>query len=209
MTDKAFIEMTRLLDSLTKGADTLRDLFPGKVTDEVRSNPQFKARWDLLTRAENEVKDLVGLINGCEDWTTDKFKAGEIYRRMRAFVSATVGMPVGISGPFKKVRSSCEKPMEIIPGKYPDLYPPIIRVLLAEPFYQRAIDDGDITPPLTWNKKITDLAFWIDTNIFAKKKKPIFYQVLGSRRNWEQFDCVFRIAGEPVTNKQLRKAISG
>ena len=209
MTYKEFIEMTRLLDSLIKGVDTLRDLFPGKVTDKVRSHPQFEARQYLLTMAENEVKDLVGLIIGCDDWTSDKFKASEIYRRMRAFVSATVEMPVGISGPFKKVRSSCEKPMEIIPGKYPDLYPPIIRVLLAEPFYQQAIDDGDITPPLTWNKKIIDLAFWIDTNIFVKKKNPIIYKVFGSRRNWEQFDCVFRIAGEPVTSKQLRKAITG
>ena len=115
--------MTRLLDSLIKGADTLRDLFPGKVTDDVRSHPQFKARWALLTRAENEVQGLVGLINGCEDWTSDKFQASEIYRMMRGFVSATSGMPVGISYPFKKVRSFCEKPMAIISGPLSSNHP--------------------------------------------------------------------------------------
>ena len=121
MTDKEFIEMTRLLDSLTEGADTLRDLFPGKVTDEVRSNPHFKLRWGLLDQAEKEVKALVVLINECEDWTSNKFQASEILRRMCAFVSATSGMPKGISWPFKFIRSLCVKPMEMIPGRYPDL----------------------------------------------------------------------------------------
>ena len=209
MTDKEFIEITRLLDSLIKGTCTLRDLFPGKVTDKVRSNPQFKARWALLTRAENEVKDLVGLINGCEDWTSDKFKASEIYRMMLGFVSETSGMPVGISGLFKKVRSLCEKPMGIIPGRYPDLYPPIIRDLLADPYYQQSVDHGDITPPFTWNRSLKDLAVWIDNTIDLRK--PAIDQVEGKdgRRNWMMVDGVFRIAGEPVTAKQLRSAIKG
>lgn len=159
-------------------------------------------------RFDRDLETLASIINGCEDWTSDKFKAGEIYRRMRAFVSATVGMPVGISWPFKKVRSLCEKPMEMIPGRYPDLYPPIVRDLLAGPFYQPAIDDGRITPPFTWNRSIIDLAFWLDTNFFAR---PSPYKVEGkeARRNWMQFDCVFRIDGEPVTAKQLRTAIKG
>lgn len=209
MTDKEFIEMTRLLDSLIKGSDTLRDLFPGKVTDEVRSHPQFKARWALLTRAEKEVEDLVGLINGCEDWTSDKFQASEIYRMMRGFVSATSGMPVGISYLFKKVRSLFEKPMAIIPGRFPDLYPPIIRDLLADPYYQQAVDHGDITPPFTWTHSLKELAVWIDNTIDLRK--PAIDQVEGKegRRNWMLVDGVFRIAGEPVTAKQLRTAIKG
>lgn len=205
MTDKEFIEMTRLLDSLIKGADTLRDLFPGKVTDDVRSNPQFKARWALLTRAEKEVEDLVGLINGCEDWTSDKFQASEIYRMMRGFVSATSRMPVGISYPFKKVRSLCEKPMAIIPGKYPDLYPPKVRELMDSPYYKDKIGK-EITPPFTWNGTLIGLATFI--NIAVDLRGPKIYQVDGKnpRRDWTPFDGVFRIDGTPVTSKQLRDA---
>ncbi len=211
MTDKEFIEMTRLLDSLIKGADTLRDLFPGKVTDEVRSHPQFKARWDLLTRAENEVQGLVGLINGCEDWTSDIFKASEIYRMMCGFVSATSGMPVGISYPFKKVRSLCEKPMAIIPGKYPDLYPPFIRALLADELYQKAIDHKQISPPFTWNESIKELAGWLEDTLLLANPKRIIKTKDGPKCciSWEMADCVFLKDGEPITAKQLRTANKG
>ncbi len=225
MTDKEFIEMTRLLDSLIKGADTLRVVFQTKevedkdsairtggifttrvvATDKAKEHPDFKIRYSLLP--DQEIKKLVDLIKGCDDWTSDKFKASEIYRMMRGFVSVTSGMPVGISGLFKDVRSLCRRPMEIIPEKYPNLYPEIIRAIKKSKYYKTAIDDGRITPPLTWTKTLTDLAFWIDKNIF--EKKPAIYKVMGGRRNWTQFDCVFRIAGEPVTAKQLRKAITG
>lgn len=218
--------MMRLLDSLIKSADTLRVVFETKaVEDEERStrtggqfttrdvatkkakeHPLFKWRWPLLDQAEKEAGNLVGLINGCEDWTSNKFTASGIYRKMREFVSATSRMPEGISGPYKRVRSLCAMPIEIIPGTFPDLYPPIIRDMLAGPYYQQAIDEGDITPPFTWNKTIIDLAFWIDRTFFTK---PDYNVVKKDRRNWMQFDCIFCIDGEPVMAKQLRTAIKG
>ncbi len=139
MTDKEFIEMSRLLDSLTDGADTLRVVFEtetvedkdkairtgGEITTRVVSTERAKAHPDYKHRRtmpfDRDLETLASIIQKCDDWTTDKFKASEIYRRMRAFVSATSGMPKGISWPFKFIRSLCVKPMEMIPGRYPDL----------------------------------------------------------------------------------------
>lgn len=205
MTDKEFIEMTRLFESLTKGADNLRDLFPGKVSEKVKSHPLFHARWALLERAEKEVKDLVDFINGCEDWTSDKFKASEIYRMMREFVLSTSDMPQNISWPFMYVRSFCEKPMAIIPGKYPDIYPPKVRELMDSPYYKEKIGK-EITPPFTWNGTRIGLATFI--NIAVDLRGPKIDQVDGKnpRRDWSPFDGVFLIDGTPVTSKQLREA---
>ena len=99
--------------------------------------------------------------------------------------------------------------MSIIPGRFPYIYPPIIRDLLADPYYQQAVDHGDITPPFTWNRSLKELAVWIDNTIDLRK--PAIDQVEGKegRRNWMLVDGVFRIAGEPVTAKQLRTAIKG
>ncbi len=210
MKDSEYIEMTRLFDSLIKRADTLRELFPGKgkVTDKVKSLPLFKSRWWLLDLMEKDAGDLVGLINGCEDWTSNKFTASGIYRKMREFVSATSRMPEGISGPYKRVRSLCATPIEIIPGTFPDLYHPMIRALLAEEFYQIAVDDGRISPPFTWNGRISDLKNFLDENVVWQK--PADYYNMTDKtghRKWEIFDCLFRKPnGDPITAKQLRDA---
>lgn len=141
MTDKAFIEMSSLLDSITELADTLRVVFEtvtvvdldtaiktgGSIifkevsTDRAKAHPEYKHR--RFMRFDRDLETLASIIKNCncDDWTTNKFKAGEIYRRMRAFVSATEEMPKGISWPFKKVRTLCETPMKLIPGTYPDL----------------------------------------------------------------------------------------
>ena len=209
MTDNEFIEMSRLLESLIKGSDTLRVLFPGEVTDKVRSHPLFKARWVLLDQAENEVKDLVGLINGCEDWTTDKFKASEIYRMMRGFVSVTSKMPVGISGLFKDVRSLCQRPMEIIPGAYPDLYPAFVRSLLNDGEYEKAKDFGQIIPPFNWTESIKALASWLDDSLLLANRNRIIKTKEGPKccNDWQSADCIFWKDGEPVTAEQLQNAI--
>ena len=199
--------MSRLLDSLTKGADTLRDLFPGKVTEKVRSHPQFKVRWTLLTRAENEINNLVGFINGCDDWTSDKFKSSEIFRMMFDFLSATSVMPKGISFPFQKVRSLCQERMRIIAGKSLDRHHPKIQELLDGQDYKDMVDSGDITPPFTWNGSIKELANWLDNAIDLRK--PMIDQVDGKeeRRDWMIVDGVFLKDGKPVTAKQLGNAI--
>lgn len=209
MTDKEFIEMTRLFGSLTKGADTLRELFPGKVTDKVRSHPQFKARWGLLDMADNEVKDLVGLIKGCDDWTSSEVKASEIYRMMREFLSATAKMPKGISGMFKRVRSLCETPMFLIADKFPSVYPPAIQAIMASEPYQYAVDKKRITRPLIWNESIKELAGWLDDfALVANPRRIIKKDGLNElENNWELVDCFFWVDGEPVTAKQLGGAI--
>ena len=229
MTDKEFIEMTRLFESLTKGADTLRVVFQkdevedkekairtgGEITtrpittDKAKLHDLFDARWALLDKAQREVEELDGLINGCEDWTSDKFKASEIYRMMREFVSATADMPKGISYPFKSIHSLCGKPMGIIPGKYPDLYPPIIRELMADSYYQIAVNRGDITPPFTWNRSIKELAIWLDETTLLSVAKIDQVEGKEDRRNWMLVDNVFCINGKPITAKQLRSAIKG
>ena len=227
MKDSEYIEMMRLLDSLIKSADTLRVVFETKaVEDEERStrtggqfttrdvttkkakeHPLFKWRMPLLDQAEKEAGNLVGLINGCEDWTSDKYKASGIYQKMRKFVSSTSRMP-GISGTFKKVRSLCLMPMEIIPGRFPDLYHPLVRKLLADEFYQIAIDDGRISPPFTWNESIAELKSFLDNNVVWQK--PADYNMTEKKdgnRKWEVFDCLFRKPnGDPITAKQLRDA---
>lgn len=213
MTDKEFIEMSRLLESLTKRAYTLRELFPGKgkLTDEIKSHPLFVARWGLLTLEEKEVKELIGIINGCEDWTSDKFKASEIYRMMRGFVSVTSGMPDGISGLFKDVRSLCRRPMEIIPEAYPDLYPAFVRTLLNDGEYEKAKDFGRIIPPFTWTESIKELAIWLDETLLLANRNRIIKTKNGPKccNDWGMADCVFWHDGEPVTAKQLRTAIKG
>ena len=257
MTDSEYMEMKRLLDSLTDGADTLRVVFSRKEikvadrmvlsikdekemevrvadalsqgittphlqyyqrmleenpdattlvsSDKAKAHPDFKIRYSLLP--DHDIKALVRIINECTDWTSDKFKASVVYQKMRSFISATSNMPKGISGIYKDVRSRCLELMDLIPGVFRDLYPPQIRELLADQYYQQAVDDGLISPPFTWNLTIIDLAFWIDSNVF--QKKPAYGQVIGGKRNWMLFDCLFRIDGEPVTAKQLRTAIKG
>lgn len=226
MTDSEYMEMKRLLDSLTDGADTLRVVFQTKTvedvnksirtggeittreiaTDKAKAHPDFKIRYSLLP--DHDIKALVRIINECTDWTSDKFKASVMYQKMRSFISATSGMPKGISGIYKTARSKCLELMDLIPGVYPDFYPPILRDLLADPYYQQAVDDGRISPPFTWNRSIIELSVWIDNTIDLRK--PIIDQVEGKeRRNWKLVDCVFRIDGEPVTAKQLRTAIKG
>lgn len=225
MTDSEYMEMSRLLDFLTDGADTLRVVFKthkvddpdmairtgGEITtrevatDQAKAHPDFSRKMFLLP--DQEIKALVRIINECTDWTSDKFKASVVYQKMRSFISATSGMPKRISGMYKDVRSKCLELMDLIPGVFRDLYPPQIRELLADQYYQQAVDDGLISPPFTWNLTIIDLAFWIDSNVF--QKKPAYGQVIGGKRNWMLFDCLFRIDGEPVTAKQLRTAIKG
>lgn len=209
MTDKEFIEMTRLFGSLTKGADTLRELFPGKVTDKVRSHPQFEVRWWLLDMADNEGKDLVGLINGCDDWTSSEVKASEIYRMMREFLSATAKMPKGISGMFKRVRSLCETPTHLILGEYPGIIPEMGKFLESES-YQNAIIHKQITPPFTWNTSIKELAVVLDQSLVIASPFRILKKNDGSQsaeNRWEVVDCVFWKNGEPITAKQLANAL--
>lgn len=259
MTDSEYMEMKRLLDSLTDGANTLRVVFsrekikvadrmvlsikdekemevrvadalsqgitaphlqyyqrmleenPDATTlvssDKAKAHPDFKIRYSLLP--DQDIIALVRIINECTDWTSDKFKASVVYQKMQSFISATSDMPKGISGMYKIARSKCLELMDLIPGVYPDLYPPIIRDLLTDPYYQQAVDHGDIIPPFTWTHSIKELAVWIDNTIDLRK--PAIDQVEGKegRRNWMLVDCVFRIAGEPVTAKQLRIAIKG
>ena len=227
MTDWEYMEMKRLLDSLTDGADTLRVVFQTKTvedvdkairtggeittreiaTDEAKSHPDFKIRYSLLP--DHDIQVLVRIINECTDWTSDKFKASVVYQKMQSFISATSDMPKGISGIYKIARSKCLELMDLIPGVYRDLYPPKIRELLADRHYQQAVDDGLISPPFTWNGKLVELAFFIDKFIDLRGAKP--YNVYGKdgRRDWTPFDCVFTWNGKLVTAKQLRTAIKG
>lgn len=229
MTDKEFIEMSRLLESISKVAGTLRIVFETKTVkdeeestrtggifttrvvakDKAKEHPDFKKRYSLLP--DQEIKKLVDLIKGCDDWTSDKFKASEIYRMMRGFVSATSGMPVGISGLFKDVRSLCRRPMEIIPGAYPDLYPAFVRTLLNDGEYEKAKHFGQIIPPFTWTKSINELAIWLDETLLLANRNRIIKTKNGPKccNDWGMADCVFWHDGEPVTAKQLRTAIKG
>ena len=224
MTDSEFLEMSRLLDSLTKGADTLRVVFSKETvedkelaiitggvlttrdvpTDKAKAHPDFKRKYYLLP--DRKINALVALINGCNDWTSDKYKASALYQKMRAFLSATSNMPKGVSGIYKVARSKCLELMYLIPGIYPDLYPPKVRELLADKYYQQAVDDGRISPPFTWHGKISDLRTFIDNTI--ELRKPAIDQVEGKEghRQWRIFECIFNINGEPVTAKQLRDA---
>lgn len=227
MTDKEFIEMTRLLDVITKNVDTLRVVFQTKevedkdsairtggifttrvvATDKAKEHPDFKIRYSLLP--DQEIKKLVDLIKGCDDWTSDKFKASEIYRMMRGFVSVTSEMPVGISGLFKDVRSLCRRPMEIIPGAYPDLYPAFVRTLLNDGEYEKAKGFGQIIPPFTWTESIKELASWLDDSLLLANRNRIIKTKEGPKccNDWKSADCIFWKDGEPVTAKQLRTAI--
>lgn len=139
MTDSEFLEMSRLLDTLTKGADTLREVFSKKTvedkemairtggvkttrdvfTDEAKAHPDFKRKYFLLPN--REINALVALINGCKDWTSEKHKASALYQKMRAFISASSGMPIGVSTIYNKLRSKCLELMDLIVGRYPDL----------------------------------------------------------------------------------------
>ena len=221
MSDKEYIEMSRLLESITQRANTLRYLFPGKgkLTDEIKSHPQFIARWGLLTLVENEIKELVGLLKGCDDWTSDKIKASEIYRMMRELVSITYKMPIGI-GLFGTVQPLCEKRMEVITQQYPDLYPYIVRKILESKKYQDLVDRGKILKPFTWTgnnlKELADFILSID-DLHSPNR------VIGSEdgffndpddkdntpqeyRNWKLVDRVFRWKGKLVTADQLSNA---
>ena len=139
MTDSEYRDISRLLDSLTKGADTLRVVFSKKTvedkemairtggvittrdvfTDEAKAHPDFKRRYFLLPN--REINALVALINGCDDWTSEKHKASALYKKMRAFISASSGMPIGISDIYKSLPSNCLELMDLIVGRYPDL----------------------------------------------------------------------------------------
>ena len=243
MTDSNYLEMTRLLDSLTKGADTLRVICQTKevedkdkaictvgvkttgcpfncedcitpakairttrtvATDKAKAHPDFKRKYFLLP--DNEINSLVGIINGCNDWTSDKFKATVLFQKMRSFISATSDMPKGVSGMYKMARSKCLELMDLIPGVYPDIYPPKVRELMSSSAYQQAVEDGDITPPFTWNGTHIGLATFINNTVDLRG--PKLDQVSGKnpRRDWTSFDGVFRIDGIPVTSKQLREA---
>ena len=86
-----YIELTRALESLTKGADTLRLLFskveapadpdtlePGEPTtrwvptDQARQHPLFPHRWVMLGVAERTVEDTARLMDQCVDGWTDE-----------------------------------------------------------------------------------------------------------------------------------------
>ena len=99
--------------------------------------------------------------------------------------------------------------MRIIPGRYPDIYPPIIRDLLADSYYQIAVDRGDITPPFTWNRSIKELAVWLDETLLLRVAKIDQVEGKEDRRNWMLVDRIFLKDGKPVTAKQLRTAIKG
>ena len=209
MTDKEFIEMSRLLESLTKRSYTLRDLFPGKgeLTDEIKSHPLFVARWGLHTLEEKEVKELIGIINGCEDWTSDKFKASEIYRMMLEFVSITSRMPVGV-GLFDEIQSLCEKRMEIIAGRHLGRIHPKVREMLSGQDYKDKVKDGDIIPPFTWTSSVKQLAIFLDNAIDLTIPKIDQVDGKEDRRDWSIVDSLFyNKDGQPVTAKQLSNAM--
>ena len=223
MTDSEFLEMSRLLDSLTKGADTLRVVFSKKTvedkvvtSDKAKNHPDFKVRSILLNEAQNDVKALVGLINGCNDWTSSQYKASVLYPKMRAFISATSNMPKGISGlysfvsatsvKYENVRKKVLERIDLIRCSFPDV-DPFIRDLLVHPDYKKAVDYGQISPPFTWNDvTIKNLAVWLDETTLLSK--PETMKVNGRTQNdWMLADCVFRFHGEPVTAEQLRNAM--
>lgn len=132
MRKEDYEQMKRLLDSLTKGAGTLREVFQKKEvkneetgeitfvpTDEAKAHPMFSLRMPLMQ--DKLLDELSRLMTEC-DWPSNKAQASELHSRMCSFISATPDMPKGI-GKYEEVRNKCNEWLEYMVCEYPELSP--------------------------------------------------------------------------------------
>ena len=235
MTHTEYIELTELLRKLAGDADLLRIVFdkvevpiddPGDrrisdgitkktvASDQAKQHPQFKARYFLLQRANQDVVRAVKIMNDCIDgWVeSNQARADQghpvtaddraLYEAMAGFMSATEKAIKGVGRQYIPLRSRCRSWMDQATGWFPELYPELIRRILNDDHYIKAVEDGRITSRFTWNGTIKELAVWIDDNCFVSD--PLAFKVSGHRNEWSLLDCVFmKKDGTPITADQL------
>ena len=235
MTHTEYIELTELLRKLAGDADLLRIVFdkvevpiddPGDrrisdgitkktvASDQAKQHPQFKSRYFLLQRANQDVVRAVKIMNDCIDGWVESNQARTdqghpvtaddraLYEAMAGFMSATKKAIKGVGRQYIPLRTRCRSWMDQATTWFPELYPELIRRILKDVSYIEAVKDGRITSRFTWNGKIKELAVWIDDNCFVSD--PLAFQVTGHQNEWSLLDCVFmKKDGTPITAEQL------
>lgn len=131
-----------------------------------------------------------------------------LYDAMVAFVSATDTPVDGWGVLYEETRKRCRAWMDQAVEWFPvALNPPTFhRELLAHEDYKKAVENGRITPPFTWNESLKELAEWLDdTDLLSRPKTTSFGR---TSNNWMLVDGIFQIRGKEgkVTAEQLRNA---
>lgn len=240
MTHTEYIELTELLRKLAGDADLLRIVFdkvevpiddPGDrrisdgitkktvASDQAKQHPQFKSRYFLLQRANQDVVRAVKIMNDCIDgWVeSNQARADQghpvtaddraLYEAMAGFMSATEKAIKGVGRQYIPLRSRCRSWMDQATGWFPELYPAHVQKLLTSKEYDLAVGDGLITPPLTLKKNIADLARFLVNYFFTLSPKDYDAGNDNGRNDWQKWDRVFmKEDGTPITAKQLKGA---
>lgn len=178
------------------------------------------AIWLGIQTVDNDIAGLMdSLVDGFVEANQHRADQGNpvtadtraLHQAMAGFMSAT-STPVPRWGVlYDKTRKRTGEWMGQMVSWFPDLYPPFIRGLLKDEYYKKAIRDGLIAPPFTWNGSIKDLAVWLDDNKIVSEIEP--YKVSGGEpmgektiHKWKEVDKVFFCKGKAVTAKQLQDA---
>lgn len=139
MTDSQYIKLTNLLYSFIEDADGLRDIWSGKMKEDlIRSGVEISIHDDTIPddtipddtiilpdgsmilpkglikmTLSNNIERTMKLMDECEDYSSYHL-AFTLYKTMEKFVSSTSDLPAEWSGLFRPLRERCSKIMEII-----------------------------------------------------------------------------------------------
>ena len=241
MTHTEYIELTELLRKLTGDADILGIVFdkvevpiddPGDrrisdgitkrtvASDQAKQHPQFKSRYFLLQRANQDVVRAVKIMNDCIDgWVeSNQARADQghpvtaddraLYEAMAGFMSATEKVIKGVGRQYIPLRSRCRSWMDLATTWFPELYPAHVLQFLQSDHYGRAVGAGVLLRPLTVaNGRIADLARLLADGFFTLKPKDFDMGNDKARNDRQMWDRVFKDgSGTSITAKQLREA---
>lgn len=165
---------------------------------------------------ENQVRADKGLA------MTDPCRA--LFNAMSRFLNATVTPIDGAPRLYHDVRARCRDWYSRLLTWFPDIdpnqagkqtrlattdptaipgNPAFVRRLMNSDAYKKAIADGDITHPVTWNRTIKGLAIWLSESGLLDQQ-PKIDNVTEKTTKWKFADGVFIIAGKAVTATQLK-----
>ena len=210
-------------DEIPADPDTLE---PGRratkfvPTDQAKQHECFRLRYRMLANEDQAVRDALELMAGTVDGWTEENQARadqglgatadvrELYSAMADFMVATEPPVPGAGSLYVRIREKVRAWMDQAVEWFPvDLNPPTFhRELLAHEDYKKAVENGRITPPFTWNESLKELAEWLDdTDLLSRPKTTSFGR---TSNNWMLVDGIFQIRGKDgkVTAEQLRNA---
>lgn len=201
------------------------------TTDEARNNEWYKQRYDILRANMNWAGEITGKMDSLLDEFVDDNQARAdrglaitdpcraLFNAMSRFLDATDAPINGAARLYDDVRIRCQDWRGRLITWFPnigtttgiDMKPAMTTAtgnafvdrLKSSDAYNKAIEDGTITAPSTWNGTIKDLADWLLNNDLILDHS----RGVSPTRKWCWADSIFKLPnGSVVTRERLKNA---